>query len=119
MFVSLFRSSHQRCSVKKVLPKACNFIIKETLVQVFSCEFYEIFKDTFLHNTWDNCFYLFVFVCILLLRPLLFPVRRGWKWALIFECKVDQFDFTVWMPFLPSKLRKKISRNTEALSANI
>ena len=67
----------------------------------------------------DNCFYLFVFVCILLLRPLLFPFRRGWKWALIFECKVDQFDFTVWMPFLPSKLRKKISRNTEALSANI
>ena len=65
----------------------------------------------------DNCFCLFVFVCILLLRPLLFSV--SWKWALIFECKIDQVGFTVWMPFLPSKLRKKISRNTEALSANI
>ena len=26
---------------------ACNFIKKETLVQVFSCEFWEIFKNTF------------------------------------------------------------------------
>ena len=27
--------------------KACNFIKKETLAQVFSCEFCEIFKNTF------------------------------------------------------------------------
>ena len=27
--------------------QACNFIKKETLAQVFSCEFYEIFKNTF------------------------------------------------------------------------
>ena len=47
----------QKCSVKNVLlkipqihrrtPQDCNFIKKETLVQVFSCEFCEIFKDTF------------------------------------------------------------------------
>ena len=30
---------------------ACIFIKKETLVQVFSCEFCEISKDTFLQNT--------------------------------------------------------------------
>ena len=29
------------------MPKACNFIKKETLAQVFSCEFCEIFKNTF------------------------------------------------------------------------
>ena len=29
-------------------PEACNFIKKETLAQVFSCEFCEIFKNTFL-----------------------------------------------------------------------
>ena len=60
----------QRCSVKNVFsrfsqnsqedtcarvsflincrPEACNFVKKETLVQVLSCEFCEIFKDTFL-----------------------------------------------------------------------
>ena len=30
---------------------ACNFISKETLAQVLSCEFYEISKNTFLHKT--------------------------------------------------------------------
>ena len=28
-------------------PKACNFIKREALAQVFSCEFYEVSKDTF------------------------------------------------------------------------
>ena len=32
-------------------PKACNFIKKETLAQVFSCEFYEISKNTFFYRT--------------------------------------------------------------------
>ena len=46
------RSSHQRCSIKKGVLKisqiqACNFIKKETLAQMFSCEFSEIFKNTF------------------------------------------------------------------------
>ena len=31
--------------------QACNFIKKETLAQVFSCEFCEISKNTFLQNT--------------------------------------------------------------------
>ena len=60
------RSGHLRCSIKKVIlknlatfsgkhlcqslffrPQACSFIKKETLTQVFSCEFCEIFKNTF------------------------------------------------------------------------
>ena len=54
------RSSHQRCSIKKGVLKnltkftgpsdrlqAYNFITKENLAQGFSCEFYEIFKNTF------------------------------------------------------------------------
>ena len=40
----------QRCSVKK-LPETCNFIKKETLAQVFSCEFCEISKNTFVYRT--------------------------------------------------------------------
>ena len=38
----------------KFARQACNFIKKETLVQEFSCEFCEIFKNTFLieHLWW-------------------------------------------------------------------
>ena len=32
-------------------PRACNFIKKEVLAQVFSCEFCEISKNTFFHRT--------------------------------------------------------------------
>ena len=53
----------QTCSVKKVFleisqnlvklcrPQACSFIKKETLAQVFSCEFCEISKNTFSYRT--------------------------------------------------------------------
>ena len=36
---------------------ACDFIKKETLAQVFSCEFYEISKNTFFYRTplMDTC----------------------------------------------------------------
>ena len=39
----------QRCSVKKLQTEACNFIKKEILAQVFSCEFCEIFKNRSSH----------------------------------------------------------------------
>ena len=58
-----YRSSHQRCSLKKVSLKisqnsqenTCARVssliklqaIKGTLAQVFSCEFYDVFKSTF------------------------------------------------------------------------
>ena len=64
--LTMFRSSHWRCSIKKMFleisqnsqktpvpespffsRKACNFIKKETLAQVFSCEFCEISKNKF------------------------------------------------------------------------
>ena len=41
------------------MSQACNFIEKETLAQVFSCEFREIFKDFFFYRTpLDDYFYL-------------------------------------------------------------
>ena len=68
--ISKFRSSHRRCYLKKVFLKifakftrkhrwqslffdevaggSCNFIKKETLSQVVSCEFCKIFKNNFL-----------------------------------------------------------------------
>ena len=45
--VPFLEAAVQRCSVKR-WPEACNFIKKETLTQVFSWEFYEIFKSSFL-----------------------------------------------------------------------
>ena len=56
-----FRSSHLRCSAKKMFskfrkihrktpvpePKICNFIKKETLAQLFGCELCKISKNTF------------------------------------------------------------------------
>ena len=43
----------RRCSVKKVVLK--NFrpatLLKQTLAQVLSCEFSEIFNNTFFHKT--------------------------------------------------------------------
>ena len=45
----------RKCSVKKVFleisEEAYNFIKKETLTQVFSCEFCEVSKKTFSYRT--------------------------------------------------------------------
>ena len=44
--------------------QVCNFIKKETLTKVFSCEFCEIFKNTFFYRTpqvtASDCFWSFV-----------------------------------------------------------
>ena len=49
-----YRYWKSRCSVKNGVIKnfaKCNFIKKETLAQVFSCEFCEIYKSTFYYRT--------------------------------------------------------------------
>ena len=76
MFPFYTEAVDQRCSVKKVLleipqysqentcdwvsffknvacltPKACNFIKKDTLAQVYSCEFFKFSKNTFPYRT--------------------------------------------------------------------
>ena len=70
-FIVPLRSRNQRCSVRKSLFRNlakftgkhlsqsfffvrlqdCNFVKKDTLAQVFSWEFYEILKNTFLQNS--------------------------------------------------------------------
>ena len=47
--LKLFRNSHQRCSIKKdVLTNFAKFTkVVGILVQVFSCDFYEMFKNAF------------------------------------------------------------------------
>ena len=49
VFLEISQNSHENtCARVAFLLKlqACNFIKKETLAQVFSCEFYEISKST-------------------------------------------------------------------------
>ena len=65
-FQNMFRSSHRRCSVRKGVlriftkfsgkhlcqrSEACNFIKKETLARVFSCEFREISENSLFYRT--------------------------------------------------------------------
>ena len=46
-----------------VMPQACNFIKKETLAQVFFCEFCEISKNTFFtEHLWATASHLSKFV---------------------------------------------------------
>ena len=54
MFLEISQNSQENtCAGDSFLVKlqACNFIKKETLAQVFSCEFCEISKNTFFHRT--------------------------------------------------------------------
>ena len=48
-----FIGKHLRQSLffDKVAGAACNFIKKESLAKVFSCEFCKIFKNTFFHRS--------------------------------------------------------------------
>ena len=48
MFLEISQNSQENtCARVSFLIKACNFIKKETLAQVLSCKFCEIFKKTF------------------------------------------------------------------------
>ena len=56
VFLEISQNSEENTSVRasfliKLLAEACNFIKKETVARVFSCEFCEIPKNTFLQNS--------------------------------------------------------------------
>ena len=56
--------------------EACSFIKKESLAQVFSCEFCEIFKSTFFKNTVIIIIIIIIIIIylfIILIRPRLCP----------------------------------------------
>ena len=52
VFLEVLQNSQENtCARVSFLINACNFFKKETLTQVFSCEFCEISKNTFSHRT--------------------------------------------------------------------
>ena len=53
-----------------------------------------------------------------LFKPLLFPSRGRRTRTFSSEPKIDQADFTNWMPFISFILMEEISPNPEALIAN-
>ena len=50
-FKLMIRSWMRTIYWKTPAPEACNFVKKETLTQVLSCEFYEFFKNTVFYRT--------------------------------------------------------------------
>ena len=50
--------------------KPCNFIKKETLAQLLSCQYREIYKNTFLQNTYSGCFCNLIIVKIAYLMEI-------------------------------------------------
>ena len=59
VFLKIFQNSQEKTCVRvsfKLQTQACNFIKKETLEQVFSCEIWEILKNTFSQNTSGRLF---------------------------------------------------------------
>ena len=59
---NLAKFTWKRQSLFLIQVDACNVIKKETLAQVFSCGFCEIFKNTFFKNTsWRLLHYIFFF----------------------------------------------------------
>ena len=95
------RSSHRRCSAKKVFLEisqnsqektcarvsflinsrlqACNFIKKETLAMVFSCEFCEISKSTFSYRAPPVvASVLSCDICLVLILKVFFIVLIPW-----------------------------------------
>ena len=49
--LQLCYDKNSRLTLANHWPVACNFIKKETLAQVFSCEFCEIYNNTFYYRT--------------------------------------------------------------------
>ena len=63
LFIEIFQNSYQNTCVRvsffiKLQASMCNFIKKETLAQVFPCEFCKIFKNTYFYRTRGGCFRL-------------------------------------------------------------
>ena len=51
MFLKIWYNPQENTCARAILPYACQFVKKETLAQVFSCELCEFSKNTFSYRT--------------------------------------------------------------------
>ena len=86
--------------VKYQLPQACNFIKKETLAQMFSCEFCETSNNTFLKNTSGR----------LLLKPQYGITREVAKISALSTGRTDKFEYLAGEEISPSNQRQTIKQ---------
>ena len=113
-----YRNSHQRCSMKKgvlrnfakftyartsflieLQTEACNFVNKETLVQLFYCEFCEISKKTlFTEHVWATASVYSVItsrfprpttVIAIKLNTFYLRIKRAWSIYLVIKEKTN------------------------------
>ena len=81
VFLRKFHKIHRKTPASE-WPGACNFIKRETLTQVFSCELCEISKNAFFKNNSGVCFWLltdFWSIYILISYPLKIPKNQGFS----------------------------------------
>ena len=89
--------------------EACNFIKKNTLTQVFSCEFCEISKKTFLkeHLWWlllKMLFLYFFFLCIIF---FFISLKKVWKFGyLVFFARINFREFVLAKNLTEINIRK-------------
>ena len=86
----IFRSSRPELFCKK---KACNFIKKKTLTQVFSCEFCQISRNTFFHRTPPAAAFEFSYLKLdknLKVRPVFFSKATSTVYC-YFTCSLFNF----------------------------
>ena len=59
--------------------QACNFIKKETLAQVFYCEFCETFKSNYFYRTpLDDCFWNFKIQFLRRIKWFIYRLKKEW-----------------------------------------
>ena len=89
---------------------ACNFIKKEALAQVFSCEFCEISKNTFFteHLWWLRLFYITFLIC-LTAQGITVSISLFWSSKFIFYTFESYFIVNIECVWAP--LRIKVTFN--------
>ena len=84
VFLKVLQNSQENTCARdsfliKLQAETCNFISKETLAQLLSCEFCEIFKNTFCYRKpLDDCLYV-TYGKILLIAATIFFYLAGLK----------------------------------------
>ena len=88
MFLTISQNSQENTCARasfliKLQARACSFVKRETLAQVFSCEFCEVFKDTFFTKHLRVTAYVtFPFSSGSFLYSLQVTLIIDWKWLI-------------------------------------
>ena len=75
-------------------PLTCNFIKKQTMAQIFSCEFFEIFKSSFFtEHLWTTASVVFAILLLLKKRGLT-VIQKLLASVILLEFKLLKYGFS-------------------------